>query len=1111
MIDLTKISSKIKSPLVRLMTLASLALVSQPLWMMTLAPKPVQAQAASCGTITNPLTPEEQGYAKTAWQYFVTNYQKETGFVNSTGGYPSGTLWDMGNYLMALNAVKWMGIIDQKEFDSRLTKFIASMAALRLIDNALPNKVYNAANSQMTDYGNKPSEKGLGWSALDIARLLAALRGLQDCNPQYKDSINALVGKWDLKRAIKDGALFGAVVKENGDLMPVQEGRLGYEEYAARCFELWGFKAPKALSFEPYQMFTIYGVPIPADTRGYQETNANNYVVSESYLLDGIEFGFIGDQMKDYANRVFEVQKRRYEATGQLTAVSEDNIDGPPYFLYNTIFSNGEAWATITEKNVQMREKRTISTKAAFGWRYIYPQSEYAKKLFEVAKTLMNPDKAKGGFFAGMYEETKVPNKSMTGNTNGLIIEILYYKARGNKPLVATNVSASTGTPQKTTVLKGLPAPNGAKAFAADPERAPEAMPDPKVAAKKPEAAPPPSQPKSSSPPPKANSTPKSSSPKGSAAPKSSPAPAPSKSAQSAAKEQEMADKAAKEQQRKADEAARTAQKEELKRLSKEQRRAKQEEIKNTQESRKAEQERLKRAEENRKRELETKKQESADKLKQAQEISRIQEESKKKLSAISTSLPLGTSAAVSSDIQVAPVPSVGSLDKSSKFHQLKRTLKMAEKRYAQAAWQYFKQNVDPKTGLASDRADMKGTSLWGIGDYLEALQSAEALDIITLQEFDERTRLLLGSLKKMPLFAGELPHRGYDIRTLVPVDYGMNPNPTGTGWSGLDIGRMLVALHNLKGNHPEYASTIDKIVLDWSFLRAIRDGRVHSATVEKDESGRLVTRVKPDPRLGYEEYAARGFQLWGFEVDEAAVGGSYATKEVDGFRVPVERERSRPRKDVRQITVSNPFIQYGLELGFDPGMRSLVTPMLAVQASRYKNKGILTASGTTLSRQAPYVINSTIATKDGDWNTLADDGTSIPKARMVSTAAAFAYYALFPDDDYAKELYYSTVDLYNPVLGYYDSVNEKTGLTSNLATAETNSLVLQSLLFQLRGHQPLLCDDVSRSSPWWKALEKGEIGTGLPIDAKPQLQLMPGTISAYWDSVKKNAPLSQR
>jgi hypothetical protein len=77
----------------------------------------VTTNSDSCSNITAPLTPEEQVYARAAWQYFVKNYQPATGFTNSTGGYPSGTLWDMGNYLMALNSVRWLNLIDQADFD----------------------------------------------------------------------------------------------------------------------------------------------------------------------------------------------------------------------------------------------------------------------------------------------------------------------------------------------------------------------------------------------------------------------------------------------------------------------------------------------------------------------------------------------------------------------------------------------------------------------------------------------------------------------------------------------------------------------------------------------------------------------------------------------------------------------------------------------------------------------------------------------------------------------------------------------------------------------------------------------------------------------------------
>jgi hypothetical protein len=127
-------------------------------------------------------------------------------------------------------------------------------------------------------------------------------------------------------------------------------------------------------------------------------------------------------------------QEQRFKRTGELTAVSEDNIDQAPYFLYNTAYANGENWAVITDQNKSYPQLRTLSTKAAFGWHYLFPEDAYAKQIFEAAKVLQAPDNK--GFYAGQYEVSDLPNKVLTGNTNGLILEILYYKARGNQPAI---------------------------------------------------------------------------------------------------------------------------------------------------------------------------------------------------------------------------------------------------------------------------------------------------------------------------------------------------------------------------------------------------------------------------------------------------------------------------------------------------------------------------------------------------------------------------------------------------------------------------------------------------------------------------------------------------
>ncbi|MBD2253555.1 DUF3131 domain-containing protein [Nostoc parmelioides] len=894
------------------------------------------ANSASCSSITSPLSPEEQTYARAAWQYFVKNYQPATGFTNSTGGYPSGTLWDMGNYLMALNAARWLNLTDQADFDARLNKFLTGLGNLKLFEDALPNKVYNAATGQMVDYTNTPIERGIGWSALDVGRILAAFDVIRTCHPQYNDWLKGIVAKWQVGRSLKDEQLFGATVLPDNTTLLVQEGRLGYEEYAVRGYQLWGFAAPKALALEPYKMVEINGVQIPVDTRDFQSTNANNYVVSESYILEGIEFGFQGE-LGDFAARVLEVQKRRYDATGQLTAVTEDNIDQEPYFLYNTVYANGKNWATITDTNQPYPQFRSVSSKAAFGWRYLFPNNAYAQKIFDAVKDLRSPDG--GGFYAGIYEESKQPNKALTGNTNGLILEILYYKARGNRPLIGSSAVSQPSKPANNNTSSAATPPPGET---------------PKVA--------------------QTSTTPTNSSP------------------------------------------------------------------------------------------------------------------------------PISGNTPQVGEVTIAPIPPVGNPDPSSTL-KLARPLTVVERRYAEAAWRYFQANYHARSGLIDDRSDFQGATLWGLGDYLAALHVVRSLEIISPKEFDQRTRHLLAALGQLPLFAGELPNRGYDTRVLQPIDYGGNPVPQGNGWSALDIGRLLAALYNLKSCHPEYTQAVDQIVLDWSYLRVVRDKVLSSATVTPGKEGRYLTRVNLETRLGYEEYAARGFQLWGFEVEGSAVGGEYQTTLVEGVKVPTQRRRTDTNSKVNQYTVSNPFLLYALEFGLDPQMRSLFESIFQAQAERYRRTDTLTASATTLIDRKPYTVHSTITGKGEPWQVLGDDGQTVPQGRMVSTAVAFAYHSLLPENQYSQKLFAGTTDLYNPLAGFYEGFYETTGKTAVGFTSSTNSMILQSLLYKVTNRQPLIRPSTAMQSPWWQAVAQGDSGRGLPRIAKSRVRLISDSYGSYWMS----------
>ncbi|AFY72471.1 Protein of unknown function (DUF3131) [Synechococcus sp. PCC 7502] len=878
-----------------------IALYPSQLWMnRAIAQLPNSTNPSICSVINAPLTTAEQEYARTAWQYFVNNYQPSTGFVNAANNYPSASLWDLGNYLVALNTARWLNLVSQAEFDQKLNRFLNTLGSLKLFDDALPNKVYNTANAQMSDYGNNPTPRGIGWSALDIGRILTAFHIIRTCHPQYADWLKGIIGRWQLGRSLANDQLYGATVTQDGKTLLVQEGRLGYEEYAVRGYELWGFKANKAKSYQPFKFVDIYGIKIPVDTRDYQTTKANNYVVSESYILDGIEFGW-DQELADYAARVLEVQRQRYLQTGQLTAVTEDNIDEDPRFVYNTVYANGVPWAAITDENKPYPQFRSISTKAAFGWHYLYPTNAYAQQVFNTVTNLYSPNNE--GYYAGQYETTKQPNKALTGNTNGLILEILYYKARGNIPLIKTNAIA---TPAKLSTIN--------------------------------------------------------------------------------------------------------------------------------------------------------------------QPISN----------------QFGNQARANSNCP-----------------KLNQPLSQSDRRYAQAAWQYFQRNTQA-TGLVNDRSDFKGATIGGIGDYLAALRSAKSLQIIGTDEFNQRLQQLLTSLRQIPLFGGELPNRSYDPWSLQPVDYGGNPVTNGTGWSAVDLGRLLSAFYGLKVCFPEYADSIDRILLDWSYLQVVKDQALFSGIVKQDQQGRLLTRVIPEVSLGYSEYAARAFQLWGFDVERTSVTTNYRKVKVEGFDVPISRGDALKSAEI-QLTVGEPFLRYGLEFGFDPAMKALATQIFQAQAERFNRTKLFTTAYSAAISSPPYILHSTVVGNEQPWANLDDSGNSVANDRLVSAGVAFALYALYPNDPYSQQLWSTVTDLYNPQLGYYEGYYEKSKERENNQTAKTNSLILQALLYRATNQQTLLFPSKVKSL-WIQTIASGNISNGLhglPSQPQPTARFIrDGTNPPYWESI---------
>jgi hypothetical protein len=181
----------------------------------------------------------------------------------------------------------------------------------------------------MLDHRSLPSETGSGWSALDIGRILIWLKIVAAWYPEMKPLCERIVARWDFRRLRLNGEANGVSV-ENGKEYLRQEGRLGYEQYAVRGFSLWGIDLPAASGYAHIATVNILNVELRRDSRSY------SFLTAEPFFLAQMEIGAIDPLFDDLAASVFEVQKRRWEETGILTAVSEDSVSLAAWFVYNT-------------------------------------------------------------------------------------------------------------------------------------------------------------------------------------------------------------------------------------------------------------------------------------------------------------------------------------------------------------------------------------------------------------------------------------------------------------------------------------------------------------------------------------------------------------------------------------------------------------------------------------------------------------------------------------------------------------------------------------------------------------------------------------------------------
>ncbi|PSW18149.1 DUF3131 domain-containing protein [Photobacterium sanctipauli] len=384
------------------------------------------------------LTEQELEWAEIAWTYVENNTDLTTGLVNSLDNFPTTNLSNLADYLIALMAAREFEFITSKEHDERLTLVLSFLNEMPLGLTGVPNKVYSTGTGMMVDYGNQPGE--VGWSSIDIGRLLIVLAMTKQRNPEFSEYVDKAVLRWNFCELVtEDGELYGGVVN-NGQVQRFKEGRLGIEEYTSYGYLDWQIVPEKAMMLDPYEVVTINGIDLLFDGRDPRHYDVLRPVYSTPYLLLGLEFNWdnIADTQSNdsqhsnevlaaMADSIYRIQESRWEVDRIYTARGEHIVTGEPYFVYDSIYALGTPWITVAEDGSDHDEKALVSTRVAFQMWALW-KTDYTKRLMTLVRELYDPER---GWYEGRYELTSSYEKSISLQTNAGVLEALMYKANG--------------------------------------------------------------------------------------------------------------------------------------------------------------------------------------------------------------------------------------------------------------------------------------------------------------------------------------------------------------------------------------------------------------------------------------------------------------------------------------------------------------------------------------------------------------------------------------------------------------------------------------------------------------------------------------------------------
>ncbi len=362
-----------------------------------------------------------------AWKYFKENTESSTGLVypnvlmNDDYAYkhPKAAIWDIASSLLGIASAEKLGIISLKEGIHRITRILDFLQTCELYQGQYPNFNYDVTTTQMVKEGS-----GIAWD--DLARMLTALKIIKTHYHSLEDSCNSVIERWVLT------PIEGLYQPDENEEVLKEVRTSPYWDYMDASFGLWGYRN------EPASLWTSLKNKMYGLFSGSKPDYYDKLLIPESYILQAIEMGQT-EKSKEILNLIHNLQKARYEDEGIITCISEGDLDRKPWFVYCGLVVSEEGstiWpvvGSIWQDGEGYPEYRFISSKAAIAWQAL-KENDYTRLSYDlIRRKALNYQL---GFYTGIYEESQKINNSLSVNANGIILESLWFKKRGKKPLI---------------------------------------------------------------------------------------------------------------------------------------------------------------------------------------------------------------------------------------------------------------------------------------------------------------------------------------------------------------------------------------------------------------------------------------------------------------------------------------------------------------------------------------------------------------------------------------------------------------------------------------------------------------------------------------------------